>query len=34
MNVDTSVMPEKIENLALSQKIENILVARNLRGMK
>jgi hypothetical protein len=34
MNVDTSVVAEQIENLALSQKIENILVARNLRGMK
>jgi hypothetical protein len=34
MNVETSVMAEQIANLALSQRIENILVARNLRGMK
>ena len=34
MNVETSVMAEQIANLALSQRIESILVARNLRGMK
>jgi hypothetical protein len=34
MNVETSTMVVQIANLALSQKIEDILVARNLRGMK
>ena len=34
MDVETSTMAEQSANLALSQKIEDILVARNLRGMK